>query len=188
MWTIWTLLSAVRERPLNLITHSLTHSWWRHQMETFSALLAFCAGNSPVPGEFPAQRPVTRSFDVVFDLRLNKLLSKQSWGWWVETPWCPLWRHCNVKVPFSKVRICYPGNTFKMADEIPWNLTAFGVLNTCDVLLLWWKFESRKIVALQLFIWQFMNKLITICWCCFIFSVNGINVDFTHRRVSARKM
>ena len=39
-------------------------------METFSALLAICAGNSPVPGEFPAQRPVTRSFDVFFDLRL----------------------------------------------------------------------------------------------------------------------
>ena len=38
-------------------------SWWRHQMETFSALLAICAGNSPVPGEFPTQRPVTRSFD-----------------------------------------------------------------------------------------------------------------------------
>ena len=39
-------------------------SWWRHQMETFSALLAICAGNSPVPGEFPTQRPVTQSFDV----------------------------------------------------------------------------------------------------------------------------
>ena len=45
-------------------------------METFSALLAICAENSPVPGEFPAQRPVTRSFDVFFDLRLNKRLSK----------------------------------------------------------------------------------------------------------------
>ena len=52
-------------------------AWWRHQMETFSALLALCAGNSPVPGEFHAQRPVTRSFDVTFDLRLNKRLSKQ---------------------------------------------------------------------------------------------------------------
>ena len=41
-------------------------------METFSALLATCAGNFPVPGEFPAQRPVTRSFDVFFDLRLKK--------------------------------------------------------------------------------------------------------------------
>ena len=54
-------------------------------METFSALLALCAGNSPVPGEFPTQRPVTRSFDVYFDLRPNKRLSKQSWGWWFET-------------------------------------------------------------------------------------------------------
>ena len=43
-------------------------------METFSALLAICAGNSPVTGEFPTQRPVTRSFDVFFDLRLNKRL------------------------------------------------------------------------------------------------------------------
>ena len=40
-------------------------------METFSALLAICAGKSPVPGEFPTQRPMTRSFDVFFDLRLN---------------------------------------------------------------------------------------------------------------------
>ena len=47
-------------------------------------------------GEFPAQRPVTRSFDVFFDLRLNERLSKQSWGWWFETPSCSLWRHCNV--------------------------------------------------------------------------------------------
>ena len=47
-------------------------------METFSALLAICAGNSPVPGEFLTQRPVTRSFDVFFDLRLNKRLSKHS--------------------------------------------------------------------------------------------------------------
>ena len=54
-------------------------TWWRHQMETLSALLAICAGNSPVPGKFPAQRPVTRSFDVFFDLlRRNKRLSKQS--------------------------------------------------------------------------------------------------------------
>ena len=58
-----------------------TCSWWRHQMETFSALLAICAGNSPVIGEFPSQRPVTRIFDIFFDLRLNKWLSKQSWGY-----------------------------------------------------------------------------------------------------------
>ena len=78
---------------LYLYTYWLT--WWRHQMETFSALLAICAGNSPVPGEFPAQRPVTRSFDVFFHLRLNKHLNKQSWGWWFETVPPPLWRHSN---------------------------------------------------------------------------------------------
>ena len=73
------------------------HAWWRHQMETFSALLAICAGNSPVPGEFPAQKPVTQSFDVLFDPGLNKQLSKQLWGWWFETLSCSLCRHCNGK-------------------------------------------------------------------------------------------
>ena len=72
------------------------NTWWRHQMETFSAWLAICAGNSPVPGEFPAQRPVTRSFDVFLDLRLNKRLSKQSRCWWFEMPSRPLWRHNSV--------------------------------------------------------------------------------------------
>ena len=65
-------------------------SWWRHQIEKFSALLAICVGNSPVTGEFPAQRPVTRSFDVFFDQHLNKRLSKQSGGWWIEMPLRPL--------------------------------------------------------------------------------------------------
>ena len=70
-------------------------TWWCHQMKTFSVLLDICAGNSPVTGEFPTQRPVTRSFDVFFDLHLNKQLSKQLWGWWFETPSHLLSRHCN---------------------------------------------------------------------------------------------
>ena len=49
------------------------------------------------PGEFPTQRPVTRSFDVFFDLRLNKRLSKQPGGWWFETLSWSLWRQCNVQ-------------------------------------------------------------------------------------------
>ena len=65
-------------------------------METFSALLAICAGNSPVPAEFPAERPVTRSVDVFFDLRLTKRLSKQSWGWWFETLPRPLCCHSSA--------------------------------------------------------------------------------------------
>ena len=76
-------------------------SWWRHQMETFSVLLAICAGNSLVTREFPTQRPVTQSFDVFFDLRPNKRLSKQSRGWWFETLPCSLWCHCNADTEYT---------------------------------------------------------------------------------------
>ena len=62
-------------------------------MEAFSTLLAICAGNSQVPGEIPAHRPMSRNIDVFFDLRLNKRLSKQSRDWWFETLSRPLWRH-----------------------------------------------------------------------------------------------
>ena len=66
-------------------------------MEKNSTLLAICARNSLVTGEFPAQRPVTRSFNVFFDLRLNGRFSKQSRGWWFETPSRPLWRQSNYQ-------------------------------------------------------------------------------------------
>ena len=81
--------------------------WWRHQMEALSALLSICAGNSPVTGEFPTQRPVTRSFDVFFDVCLNKRLSKQSWGWWFGTPSRPLWRNCNTAGILPIPNFCY---------------------------------------------------------------------------------
>ena len=93
---LFAILSLTTISILNTGHKHFVTPWWRHQMETFSALLAFCAGNSSVTGEFPAQRPVTRGFDVFFDLRLNKWLRKQSWGWWFETPSHPLWRHCNA--------------------------------------------------------------------------------------------
>ena len=79
----------------------VNHDYWRHGLQILDVWLCSEAsdhddaikwkifrvtghlcGNSPVTGEFPAQRPVTRSFDVFFDLRLNKRLSKQRWGWW----------------------------------------------------------------------------------------------------------
>ena len=66
------------------IFHVTGHLWWE-----FTG-----------PGEFPAQRPVTRAFDVFFDLRPNKRLSKQSWSWWFETPSRPLWRHRNASDSF----------------------------------------------------------------------------------------
>ena len=84
------------------------YTLWRRQMETFSTLLALCAGNPPVTSGFPLQRPVTRSFDVFFDLRLNKRLNKQSRRGWFETPSRPLWRHRNVgrcDLPFVLARL-----------------------------------------------------------------------------------
>ena len=64
---------------------------WRHSPRNWPFEREFTD-----PGEFPTQRPVTRSFDVFFDLRLNKRLSKQPWGWWFETPPWSIWRQCNV--------------------------------------------------------------------------------------------
>ena len=75
------------------ITFCMIASWpvklgWKtcHQMETFSALLSLCVGKPPVTGEFPSKMSVTLSFDVFFDQRLNKSLSKQSGSRWFETP------------------------------------------------------------------------------------------------------
>ena len=62
---------------------------------TMSALLAICERNPTVTDGFPSQKPVTRSFDVSFDLRLNKRLNIQSRCQWFETPSRSLWRHCN---------------------------------------------------------------------------------------------
>ena len=96
-------------------------------METFSALLAICAGNSPVPGEFPAQRPVTRGFDVFFDLRLNKRFSKQSWGWWLES----YRAHYDV--------IVMHGTILGVSYDVKF-LSTFRIgrcLTTCNIMLYW---------------------------------------------------
>ena len=98
------------------------NTWWRHQMEPFSPLLVICAGNSPVPGEFPEQSPVTRTFDVFFDLPLNKPLSKQSWGWWFETLSPPLWRHCNdlLRAPVATLICLYEFSIFRFLRILSW--------------------------------------------------------------------
>ena len=79
----------------SLVAMNLLSIWWRHQMGTFSALLALCEGNSHVTAEFRSQRPATRSCDIFLDRRLNKRLSKSSTRWWFETPSRSLWRQCN---------------------------------------------------------------------------------------------
>ena len=93
---------------LNLVPHvkDWDVTWSSNQMESFSVLLVLCAGNSPVTSEFHAQRPVTRSFNVFFDLCLNKHLSKQSWGWWFETLSHPLWHHSNESWVPEVLEVC----------------------------------------------------------------------------------
>ena len=76
---------------LSLIIHDDVIKW-----KLFPHNWPFVRGIHTGPGEFPTQRPVTRSFDVFFDLLLNKRLSKQPWGWWFETLSWSLWRHYNV--------------------------------------------------------------------------------------------
>ena len=93
------------QRDINSFSNYAKILWmWcgmrRHHMETFSALLALCAGNSPVTGEFPTQRPVTRSFAVFFDLRLDQQLRKRWKRLWFEAPSRSLWRHCNGVLSF----------------------------------------------------------------------------------------
>ena len=78
-------------------------SWWRYQMETFSAFL-------------PLQRPETQSFDVFFDLRLNKWLRKQSRRRWLQTPSCSLWRHCYVMVSTVTMRLHLRTRRFRCPD------------------------------------------------------------------------
>ena len=88
-----------------------------------STLLALCAGNSLVVGDFPSKRPVARSFDVFFDLCLNKRLSKQSWAWWFATPSHSTWRHCNGirfrwKSQYVLIQIVY----HKILQETSWKM------------------------------------------------------------------
>ena len=71
-------------------------AWWRHQMETFSALLALCVGNSPVPVNSP-HKGRWRGALMFSLICFNKQLGKKPWGWWFETPSWSLWRHYNVE-------------------------------------------------------------------------------------------
>ena len=91
-----------------------------HIMETFSALLAICAGNSPVNGEFPAQRPVTWSFDVFFNPPLNIRVSKHLA---YIHHWFRQWIDCRVTriEPFREPVITYCELNLK--NKLHWNMT-----------------------------------------------------------------
>ena len=83
----------------------------------------------PIIGEFPSQRPVTRSFGIFFDLRPNKRLSKESWGWWSETPSRPLCRHCNkITHPYPNLTVIASHGFMSMELRIT---TSIGKLIAC---------------------------------------------------------
>ena len=88
-------LNHCQIRLLEVHTPHSNHTWWRHQLETFSALLELCEGNLLVTCGFPSQSTVTRRFDVFFDLRLSKKVSKHSRRRWFETALRSLWCHCD---------------------------------------------------------------------------------------------
>ena len=93
---------------------------------TFSALLTLYEGNPLVADEFPSKRPVTLSFDVFFDLRLDKRLSKQSRHRWFETPSRLLLHHCNVKK-------CAHGSRFVvLCYGISFMVTSLTLGQSCD--------------------------------------------------------
>ena len=95
---------AAMDRPIQYAIQNsrvTSHvSYYYHMMMSSNGnifrVTGHLCGELTGPGEFPAQRPVTRNFDVFFDLCLDKRLSKQSRGWWLETQSRPLWRSCNA--------------------------------------------------------------------------------------------
>ena len=135
---------------------------WRHQMETFSALLALCARNSPVTGEFPAQRPVTQIFDVFFDPHLNKRLSKQTRVWWFETPSrahydvIAMRSFISMMVPLHRSHIHIAGNlwgkctrhrligTVVLYFDIIFDVSLNKLRSNRYILLLWHHFVKRR--------------------------------------------
>ena len=116
-------------------------SWWCHQMETFSALLALFAGNSLVTGEFPSQRPVTWSIDVFFDRCLNKCLSKQSLGWWFEMLSHSLCCNCNVYSIISGPIDIIMNSISNCKDS--W-MAIWGLFSIWDVhIMAWYRFSTK---------------------------------------------
>ena len=104
--TSWTLCFILSNQMVNIYRAGSDYSRYTRSVKWLHMMPSWNGNNFRVTGhlcgDFPTQRPVTRGFDIFFDLRLNKKLSKQWWGWWYETPSCPLWRHRNVMPHFLR--------------------------------------------------------------------------------------
>ena len=164
LW-LWPL-SSLRAFSSGLQTQypqRLPASWWNimssftalrhHQMETCSVLLAICVGNSLVTNEFPTQRPEIRSFDVFFDLSLDRRLTKQSWGWWFEMPSRSLWHHCNEPSIWGSylsgryTEQCWQLNTLSSGQNGHHFFKCFSLIKMFEF---WLKFHWNVFPAVQL--------------------------------------
>ena len=105
LWMAWEVLPwLVKCQELVVevfIWSGLFHPTMVSLMTSSNANIFHITGPLSITGEFPSQRPVTWSFDIFFDLHLNKQLSKQLWVGWFETPWHSLWCHFNVQCAHS---------------------------------------------------------------------------------------
>ena len=117
---LWNLTSG-SEAALPRRLPEFTTTWFLIMTSSngnFFRATGHLCGEFTGPAEFPAQRPVARSFDVFFDLRSNKRLSKQSWGWWFETSSWSLWRQCNAETERELITIVSRSNIFHGALSI----------------------------------------------------------------------
>ena len=109
---------VVTLQRLQFETDGFVCLWIIHMMTSSNGnivrVTGHLCGEFTGPGEFPAQRQVARSFDIFFDLRPNKRLSKQPWGWWFETPSWSLWRHCNEMLLIHMTILCEQMGTGSM--------------------------------------------------------------------------
>ena len=124
---------------LHVTIAQLACPWWRHQMETFSTLLAICAGNSPVTCEFPPQRPVTKSFDVFFDLHLDEWFP----GWmvpgWKIVPCVRKCKACNKKDTCSDVHNNTNGKNSKQSQQ-----EISTLLGLSSLVVIWMHYSDAK--------------------------------------------
>ena len=121
------------------------------------------------PGEFPTQWPVTRSFDVFFDLRLNKRLSKQTWGWWFETLSIPLWRHHNGSLKLYQIVNNLHQSATQRASRAIW-----GGYLICSLWQVNYKAHTRRVSN--------FHSLAIVLLCFVIPDLQNFSVLFQRRR------
>ena len=151
------------------------NTWWRHQMEAFSALLAHYAGNSPVTGEFPSQTASNVEILCLFDIGQCKLLSKRSNGRWSGTPWCS--RDVSVITPLMSHSLRY------FAFFVPFvHLFTDPKIDTCIV-------NTVDLVLMSSFCSQIMhnnntctlpNKAIYPAFCLKVYNIHRVTKHVQH--------